>query len=550
MKWVCHTGRDMRRPRAGTPSSWRPNERRAPSAAAFVTVLFLAGLAACASGDRGDAGGSTAAAADQPEGLPQAPTDAASGTVLDAGAEGDDPSVGGDGAGRADLGGPDRDDRIGPPARCADRDPQGEPVRITLWHSLSGERTLAVLDDLVDRFRLEVPGVEVELVAITGYRAALQQLRRTDVDALPDLFMGAVDDLRRLVDSGLFVAPERCRGGEPEVLADLLDVVRVTATIDDSVQAYPFNVSTPVMIYDRTMFDDNGLDPDRPPRTPGELRSALEVLVGSGAAPAGLVMYDRSGAWLIEQWAANEGRVLVEPDNGRDGHPVDGVRFATDEAIAAFDWLKALADDQLLTWVGTNQSGIDDLIRLVDLSDRAAITFHTSASLGELTFLVYEAGLPDLDDAELGVAPLPTPSGQPGALVGGGLLWLVDRDDPVTLGAAADLAEFLVSPSVQARFAAATGYVPATLSAADSPIIRDRWAQFPYLRVAYEQLVAVPPTPAAAGAQIGPRVLVQRVLEEAAAAVVFGTDPAEALSAAEVTAMQIIEGYETEVAPP
>lgn len=432
---------------------------------------------------------------------------------------------------------------------CAEPDPT-EPVRITVWHSLGGEQTFAVFDELIGRFVAEHPWMQIDLVDGGGYTAAVRRLRSATPDELPDLFMGAVDDVRRLVESGTFVGPEQCWGRQPEVFDDLLPVVRTTLTVDGALHAYPFNISSPVTIYDRTLFARAGLDPDRPPTTPAELRSALETVIAAGEAPGGLALYSRAASWIVEQWAASDGRLLVEPDNGLGGHPVDRVRFATDEAVQALDWLGQLADDDLVTWVGLNQSGIDNLLRLVDLSDRAAVTFHTSASLGELVFLVYEAGLPDLEDADLGVGPFPTPSGAPGTLIGGGAWWLVDRGDPVRAGAAATLAEFLLSPHVQATFTAATGYVPATRSAAASPITRDRWAEFPQFAVAYEQLVGLAGTSAQAGMQIGPRVAVQRVLEEAATdVVVSGRDPLEALTDAEASAALIIETYERDLVP-
>lgn len=459
--------------------------------------------------------------------------------------DGADGAVAADGSGDAVT--DDAAVEVGPV--CTEPDP-AQPVRITVWHNLGGEQTFAVFDELIGRFESEHPWVQVDLVDGGGYTVAVAELRSATPDELPDLFMGAVDDVRRLAESGLFIGPEQCWGREPEVFDDLLPVVRTTLTVDGSLHAYPFNISSPVTIFDRALFARAGLDPDRPPTTPDELRRVLETVVAAGEAPGGLALYDRAASWIIEQWAAADGRVLVEPDNGLRGHPVDRVRFATDEAVQALDWLRQLADDDLVTWVGLNQSGIDNLLRLVDLSDRAAVTFHTSASLGELVFLVYEAGLPDLEDADLGVGPFPTPSGAPGTLIGGGAWWLVDRGDGVRSGAAARLAEFLLSPDVQATFTAATGYVPATRSAAESPITHDRWAEFPQFAVAYEQLVGLTGTSAQAGMQIGPRVAVQRVLEEAAAEVVVsGRDPMEALTDAEVAARLIIEAYERDLVP-
>lgn len=508
-----------------------------------MLAAVLAAACAAAGNPVTDEPADGGAAADEAAGSPDG--------SLDDGALGDDPLADdpiGDDPVAADDPADDRDEIVDGDGRyCAEPDPD-DPLQLTVWHGLGGEQTFAVLGELVERFESEHPGVQVDLVDAGGYAAALRAIRSVPPEELPDLFMGAVDDARLLAESAMFISPEQCWGRQPEVFDDLLPVVRATLTVDGGLHAYPFNISTPVTIYDRALFARAGLNPDRPPTTPDEVRQAVEVMVASGEAPGGLVLYDRSASWVIEQWAAADGRVLVEPDNGRGGHPVDGVSFATDEAVEALRWLRQMAADGLTTWVGLNQSGIDDLLRLVDLSDRAALTFRTSATLGELVFLVYEAGLPELDDADLGVGPFPTPSGQPGTLIGGGAWWLVDRDDPSRAGAAARLAEYLLAPDAQATFTAGTGYVPATRSAADSPITRARWEEFPQFAVAYEQIAGLTGTPAQAGMQIGPRVAVQRVLEEAAAeAVVFGRDPLDALLDAEDTATMIIEAYELDL---
>ena len=425
------------------------------------------------------------------------------------------------------------------------------PASITLWHSLGGDQSVEALDEIVASFAVLHPEIEVEVVRAEGYQNALRLFRETPADQLPDLFMASNNTARLLADSGVFVPPRICTGADPPVLDDLLPVIRSTLTIDDVLWAYPTNVSAPVLVYDSSLLAqlDLEIDPNGPAIGLDELGEMVVALRDSGLAPGGLALYDRSASWLVEQWAVHHGQVLVEPDNGVHGHPVDGVGFVTDEALASLEWARALYDDDLVSWVGLNQSGIDDLLKLIDLAERAAFTVHTSAALGDLVWLIAGAGLPDLEGAELGVAPFPSPVGATGSLVGGGSVWLMGNGDPVVLGAAAHFAEYLMEPLSQATLAAASGYVPATLSAAAHPVTVARWEEFPQFGVGYGQLVDQGGTPAETGMQIGPRVQVQRVLEKAAADVIVGgADARTRLEAAEVEALDLIRRYERDSA--
>ena len=84
----------------------------------------------------------------------------------------------------------------------------------------------------------------------------------------------------------------------------------------------------------------DGLDPDDPPTTFDELESVVRQLRDSGAAATGMVLYDRAASWLVEQAAAQEGRLLVEPANGREGTSVTDLVFDTPEAVATLEQIE------------------------------------------------------------------------------------------------------------------------------------------------------------------------------------------------------------------
>jgi sn-glycerol 3-phosphate transport system substrate-binding protein len=419
----------------------------------------------------------------------------------------------------------------------------GEPTTLQLWHGLDGD-VVAFFDDVIAEFESEHPDIDVEATPFEGsYSDGLTQLAALDEADRPDVFMGSNASVRLQYDSGLFVPPAECTDGEvPDALQDLLPIVEHTYTVDGTLAAAPYNVSTPVMMFDRNLWRAAGVDPDDPPATFDDLESVVRRLRDSGAAARGMVLYDRSASWLVEQAAAQTGRLLVEPANGREGTAVTGVTFEYPEAVAALERFRVLQRDGYILWVGLNQSGRDDLLQLANTEAPSGLTLHTSASIGDVLRIV-ESGLIGAG-IDVGVAPLPGPA--PGGLVGGGAWWLLDHDDPARVGAAWTLVDWLVQPDRVAELAAFTGYVPTTDQAAASTVTTASWADEPALRVGYDQLAAMPATDAAAGLQVGPMVEVQRALEVAAAgAIEADQDPAEQLRAAEKTARSALDAYAT-----
>jgi sn-glycerol 3-phosphate transport system substrate-binding protein len=304
--------------------------------------------------------------------------------------------------------------------------------------------------------------------------------------------------------------------------------------------AAPYNVSTAVMMYDRKLWRAAGIDPDDPPATFDELEAVVRQLRDSGEATTGMVLYDRSASWLVEQAAAQEGRVLVEPANGRAGADTTDVVFATPEAIATLERFQALYDEGYIVWAGLNQSGRDDLLQLVSEDAPSGLTMHTSAALGDALRIVASGAIGA--EIEVGVAPLPGDA--PGGLAGGGAWWLLANDDPARVGLAWTLVDWLIQPDRVAELAAFTGYVPTTVRAADAAATAASWAEEPAFRVPYEQLAAMPATDAAAGLQVGPMVELQRMLEVAASSTITaGADAGEQLRASEGTARSALDAY-------
>lgn len=426
--------------------------------------------------------------------------------------------------------------------RCTAPAP-GAPHVITVWHAFTPD-TQRTFDALLDRYRSANPGTTVTSVKLANYRQVIDQLRVTPAAQRPDVLVGDSLSLGLLVDADLSIDPLECtQGRAPATLQDLVPVVEATYTVDDRLVAAPYNVSAPVLVFDAVKFRTAGLDPADPPDTLDELLLASRQIVSSGAATYGMAAHDAYS--LMEQWAAQRGELVTEPANGRAGERATAYAIDTPANTEALAWLRAIVADRLAVWVGANPSGIDDLLALVNPATPAAMTAHTSASLGQVLQLVESGGV---GRVELGVGPLPGPGR--GSHATGGALWLLDHGDAERAGAAWALIDWLLRDDQIAVLDASTGYVPPRRSTTSHPVLSAAWIRHPQLRVAFDQLEATPVSAAAIGPLVGPRIdVAERLSTTIGDLVANGGDPAERLRLARQEAEAILRSY-GELVPP
>lgn len=391
----------------------------------------------------------------------------------------------------------------------------------------------------VANFNAANPTRPVTAVAIDGgTEALLARLADTPPDQWPDVIVSQPQALRRLVDTGRVVPPDEC-GSVEATIGHLLPVVRGAYMFDGVLQAVPYGVSTPILLFDAAEYRAAGLDPMVPPTSLEELAAASKQIVDSGASPYGLVVYDWFGRFLIEQGAAQRGDLVALPDNGRSRERMT-VDYAVDDNIDALRWLVDVVRDSGGVYIGGIPSGLENLLKIVDPTQGGTMTIQTSGALGDVIGYLESGTFPGV---ELGVGPMPGPAG--GGLVGGNGLWLVDHGDPVQVATSYEFVTWLVTPQRLAEFVALTGYVPPSVEIAAQPAVVDRWTEYPGLRVGFDQLVTQTASSADAGPVFGPSVEIDYVFYRLTNRVlVDGVTPERALAELTVDVQNELDRYD------
>ena len=418
------------------------------------------------------------------------------------------------------------------------------PIDIVFWHAMANDLEPPLVA-LTEEYNASQDKVRVELQNQTGYESLLDKYINASQGSRPTLAQFPEYTLRSIADSGTTVPAEACLESSSFDTSTFVPRTLTAYEYEGIQRGMPFNVSNPVLYYNRKMFEAAGLDPEDPPVSLEELRAASEQIVASGAAPVALVLDsgpDSGGGWFLEQWFGRAGEPFADNGNGRIA-PATEVLFDNELGVELTTFLQTMIDDGLAMTVGDNPGGQDAFFKLADQTTPGAMTMATSAALGSVIVALGGGLVPDLGPQDIGVGPMPGPGQTPQVQVGGASLWIMADKSPEETAAAWDYITFLMRPESQSQWAASTGYVPVRTDALDLEPIASTYANDPRFAVPYEQLLSGVNDDTANAPVLGPQREVRAETSRAMAAIFGGADPQTALTEAADASNLLITSY-------
>ncbi|MDD2981608.1 MAG: ABC transporter substrate-binding protein [Hespellia sp.] len=348
-------------------------------------------------------------------------------------------------------------------------------TEITFWHSMGGVNGEAI-DTLVKKFNDENElGITVNAQYQGEYDDSLNKLKSAQIGNMgADLVQVYEIGTSFMKNSGWIVPMQTLIDGDSYDVSQIEPNLSAYYTVDGQLCSMPFNSSTPIMYYNKDMFDAAGIT-----EVPDSLEAIGQVgdkLLGAGA---GEVMSLGIYGWFFEQFISKQGLEYANNGNGRD-EAATAVAF--DENGAAANILTAwkdLSDKGYAPNVGRGgDAGLADFS-----AGKSAITLGSTASLKQILqdvngkFEVGTAYFPKIASSDVG-----------GVSIGGASLWALDNQDPKKLRATWEFVKFLISPESQAYWNAQTGYFPVTVAAQDEAVFKENIAKYPQFETAIDQL--------------------------------------------------------------
>jgi sn-glycerol 3-phosphate transport system substrate-binding protein len=405
---------------------------------------------------------------------------------------------------------------------------------ISFWYAMAGRNGEAIME-LVDRYNAQNEnGVQVEAIYQGNYNDTLTKLRASAQSGdLPSMVQVNELSTRFMYDSGLATPVQELAGQAGYSFDDLNQKLVDYYTVDGVVQSMPFNVSAPTLYYNKDAFAEAGLDPDDPPQTLDDIRTAAEELSGGSTEYGFVASID---GYLIEQYLAMADAPYCDAGNGRDGLATQ-VEWDNDVTEHIIGWWTGMVEDDLAINVGRNNNNASAAFQ----SGNAAMMTFTSANLRDIV---------DGSEFEVGLAPFPKPreGDTGGPLLGGGSLWALDGQPDEAKEAVFDFMAFMMSPESQAVWSTSTGYVPVNERATELPEYTDVLAEYPDLALAGEQLAATPEGANTTGCLMGVMPQARDRMNDAVEAALLGVkEPRQALQEAAASLTSAIEQYNDSV---
>lgn len=357
---------------------------------------------------------------------------------------------------------------------------------ITFWHSMGGVNGEAI-DYLVNKFNTEnTLGITVDSQYQGSYDDAINKLKSAQIGNMgADLVQIYDIGTRFMIDSGWVVPMQHLIDQDGWDLSQIEPNIAAYYTVDNTLYSMPFNSSTPILYYNKDMFEKAGIT--QVPESFAQMESIGQDLLEKGGA--GEVISLAIYGWFFEQFTCKQQLNYVNNGNGREGMAT-AVEFDSNGAgVNTLTAWKSLYDKGFAPNVGRGgDAGLADFS-----SGKSAMTLGSTASLKQILndvngkFEVGTAYFPKVNDSDKG-----------GVSIGGGSLWALNNGDAVKQQATWEFIKFLVSAESQAYWNAQTGYFPVTVAAHDEPVFQENIAKYPQFETAINQLHDS--SPASAGA--------------------------------------------------
>jgi sn-glycerol 3-phosphate transport system substrate-binding protein len=371
-------------------------------------------------------------------------------------------------------------------------------------------------------------------------------------DQLPDVLYLEDTALGEMVDKGQVLPAEACMEAAGYDTRQITPAARAAFSVDGVLYPGYTNVSMPVLYYNKVHFERAGLDPNDPPETLEEMRTAAEAIKAAGIAetPLSFVV----NRWFFETWLSGAGQTVVNNDNGRSAPPTEAT-FNTPEALEIVTWLKEMRDDGLL--VPYTKGGIEHYLALGASPPKASMLIETSTASTNIKAFVsgdvsvedvggsFDPGLVDTSDLVPGVAPVPGLEGPGRAFASGGAFYILNTGSPAEQAASWKFLEFMLQPENAQTWHTNGGYLPVIKEVLDEPSVQQFWETDMagvWLATATEQLSDADPDQA--GPLIGPYPLFSQAVDGMLEAVLMGGgDPQAELDKAEAAVNEALEDY-------
>jgi sn-glycerol 3-phosphate transport system substrate-binding protein len=329
-------------------------------------------------------------------------------------------------------------------------------TEISLWHAMAGAN-----NEVIEKITSDFNASQSDYKVVPVFKGSYPETLNAGIAAFR---AGQAPDIMQVFDvgTGVMMAAQGAIKPVAEVLEEsgsafdpsqyLPGIVAYYSTPDGTMLSFPYNSSSPILYFNKDIFEKAGLDVNNPPETWDEVFAAAKRIKESGAAPCGY-----TSAWLtwihLENFAAWNNVPYGTNQNGLAGSDVE----LQINAPVYVNHFQAIAD---LTRDGTfKYGGRTSEAKQIFTAGECGIYTDSSGGIGD----IIKSGI------NYGTGPLPYDASAEGApqntIPGGASLWVFGNKSPEVYKGVAAFFDYLSQTDVQEYLHQTSGYLPVTMAA-------------------------------------------------------------------------------------
>jgi sn-glycerol 3-phosphate transport system substrate-binding protein len=405
---------------------------------------------------------------------------------------------------------------------------QGAATEISFFYPVAvGGPITKLIDAFAAEFQKDNPSIKVNPIYAGTYQETIVKALTAHKSGTPPVTSVLLStDMFTLIDEDAIVPFDDFVKTEDDKkwLASFFPGFMLNSQTGGKTWGAPFQRSTVVLYWNKDLFKEAGLDPEKPPTTWAEQVSFAEKLTkkdASGNVSQWGIQIPSSGFpyWLFQGLSTQAGAILANEAGTQ-------TFYDKPEVIEALQYWVDLSRKHKVHPPGIVEWGTTPK----DFFERKVAMMWTTT--GNLTNVRTNAKFP------FGVAMLPAGK-KPGSPTGGGNFYISKKAKPAEQQAAFQFIRWITTPERAAQWSIDTGYVAVRPDSYETPAMKKYVSEFPQAAVARDQLKY-----AVAELSTHENQRVTKALNDGLqAALTGGKTPEQAMKDAQAEAERILKPY-------
>jgi multiple sugar transport system substrate-binding protein len=287
--------------------------------------------------------------------------------------------------------------------------PAAEPVTVVFWNVWGGTRA-PLLREMLDKFEAANPGIKVENVTLDGTTDTQKMLTAVAGGSPPDIYMTHTNDLTMWAGLNAFKPLDEYVKQDNIDLGYFYGPSVQGSTYNGQLIQLPFKVMQGMSLwYNKDLFREAGLDPEKPPATWQELEEyAIKLMKKNGDVITQAAMNICTNCVQgpedpFNEWLSRNGGSIVNAQGE--------VVFDSDRGIETMQWMKSFMDNTAGGYDNFVKQFGENWTELRPAFYAGTLAMHMD---GPWFLDILRKEAPDLE-AKIGVAPLPINGSNPDA---------------------------------------------------------------------------------------------------------------------------------------